>query len=374
MPRALRRALAVCLVALCAGAALVSTTAPSRRARIDGISEQDLARWGGSLTLSSFADSSFAKLFRTVWITGSAGPHIRLARIVVPWDVIGDADGEGLHFELFAAWLRDVKWLGLTPDVAIAQAESPFAGKAAELPRVPASAALYGEYVAALLSYAASAGEPIRYLEAWNEPNNSGKGRVNMWHPSAAAAAGFMNVATSLCARYACTPIAGDFLDSQYQRAGHQEVREGVTGMGVRYEQEYVARLRRPLPANWGFHPYAAVKYATTETISSFERALPLKSLELWFTEVGAYHCEAGTISTPAAQQQGARYLDALINFDFNVAHVFYYELKAPSEAQESACNGPRGADTSLYSFAGAARPAAQTLFGGPIPTRGSRE
>jgi len=363
MRRALRRALAACFLALCAGAALAGSTAPSHRTRVDGISEQDLALWGGSLTSSSFAASRFARFFRATWIAGGAGPHLRMARFVVPWDVMGDPRGERLHFELFAAWLRDVEWLGLTPDVAIAQAEAPLAGERGELPRVPGSAALYREYVAALLSYAAAGGEPIRYLEAWNEPNNSGRGAVNLWHPSAAAAAEFTNTAVSLCGRFGCTPIAGDFLDSQYRRAGHPEVEEGARGMGVGYEREYVAGLRRPLPQNWGFHPYAAVKYATTETISSFEHALPVRSLELWFTEVGAYRCQGGRLSGSGTQRRGARYIEALINSDFIVAHAFYYELKAPSQAQERDCPGPGGADTSLYSVSGAPRPAAQALL-----------
>jgi hypothetical protein len=340
---------------------------------VDGISEQNLARWGGSLTLSSFTSSNFANFFRAVWVDGDPGPHVRFARFVVPWDLMGDARGEGLHFELFAAWLRDVKWLGLTPDVAIAQAEAPIAVNGEELARVPVSPAVYSEYVGALLAYATAAGEPIRYVEAWNEPNNSGKGPVDEGHPSAAEAAEFMNVATSLCARDGCTPIAGDFLDSQYQRAGHAEVAEGATGMGVRYEQEYVAHLHAPLPANWGFHPYAAVKYRTTETISSFEQGLPLKNIYLWFTEVGAYRCEDGSAFTAGAQQQGARYLDTLINSDFNVAHIFYYELKAPTQAEESACPGAGGADTSVYSFAGAARPAAQAIFTGAGETAGAQ-
>jgi hypothetical protein len=370
-------------VALCVSLALARTIAPSprgllhgagrtaplQRSLLDGISEQNLARWGGALSLSSFSSSSFANFFRAKWVQGSPGPHIRFARFVVPWDLMGDASGEALHFELFAAWLTDVRWLGLTPDLAIAQAEAPIATSAGELPRVPASPAAYSEYVAALLSYASAAGEPIRYVEAWNEPNSSGKGPVNVAHPSATEAAEFTNAASSLCVQHGCTPIAGDFLDSQYQRAGHEEVKEGATGLGVRYEEEYVAHLRPPLPVNWGFHPYAAVKYRTTETIASFERALPIKSLELWFTEVGVYRCEGGTPSSPIAQREGARYLDALVASDFNTAHVFYYELKAPSEAQEALCPGVGGADTSLYSFTGQARPAAQVLFGGAIPT-----
>ena len=234
-----------------------------------------------------------------------------------------------------------------------------------------------------MLRFAASAGEPIRYLEAWNEPNNTGTGPVEEGHPSAARAAEFMNVASSLCAERGCTPIAGDFLDSQYQRPGHEEVKErtrgGPTGgdstsvpsagMGVAYEREYLAHLTPPYPLNWGFHPYAAVKYRTTQTIADFERALPSQDVAVWFTEVGAYLCQGAHASTQSEQADGVRYLDGLIDPALKVTHAFYYELKAETREQETSCSGPGGADTSVYGSRDQARPAAQAVFGRAIPT-----
>ena len=243
--------------------------------RVDGISDQSLPHWdNAAFDVASFSSRPFPNFFRDVWVGGKMG-HIRFARFVVPWDVMAEPRGEALHFDLFAAWLADVRWLGLTPDVAIEQAESVTRANGSDLGRVPASAESYRSYVAALLRYAVSIGEPIRYLEAWNEPNNTGTGRVQEGHPSAARAAQFMNAASSLCAEHRCTPIAGDFLDSQYERPGHEEVKERGTGMGLGYQREYLADLIPPYPVNWGFHPYAAVKYSTTQTIADFEHALP---------------------------------------------------------------------------------------------------
>jgi hypothetical protein len=368
--RALGRAFGCCLAVACLNGACFAAAAAARTFRVDGISDQNLAHWGGAeLNVASFAGGYFPNLFRNVWVRANPTPHIQYARFVVPWDVIGDASGERLHYQLFSAWLEDVKWLGLTPDVAITQAEEPTAANGVTLPRVPSSQAQYEQYISALLSYAASIGEPISTLEAWNEPNNPGLGASG--HPSAKAAAEFMNAASTLCAEYQCTPIAGDFLDSEYRWAHHAEGKEGTTGMGVEYEQEYERYLNPKNPPNWGFHPYAAVKYEVTETIEAFKDALPSMGDSIWFTEVGVYECEngkiAGTGTGATEQSAGASYLNKLIDTYFEVSHVFYYELRAPSEEQEAVC--PDSADTSLYNYTGEARPTASIIFGGAIPT-----
>jgi hypothetical protein len=319
-------------------------------AHIDGVSDQNL---------------------RSEWVGGVPTSHIRYARLVIPWDVMAAASGEALHFELLAGWLADVKALGLIPDVAIEQAEAPVALADGELlQRVPGSQASYRRYVSELLSYAASAGESISYLEAWNEPNNAALGPAAVGHPSARTAAEYMNTATVLCAAYRCTPMAGDFLDAEYRWAGHAEVHEGATGMGAAYEREYDSYLDPVNPPIWGFHPYAAVRYETTETVAEFRGALPDPSDSMWFTEVGVYECKGGHRTGLGdglgEQQGGARYLSRLLDSEFHVAHTFYYELKAPAEEQELAC--PDGEDTSLFSSTGQARGAARILFGGGTP------
>jgi hypothetical protein len=362
-------ALVVCLAALAVTLVVLAGESPRRQSpRVDGISDQNLAHWdGAAFDAASFAARPFPNMVRDALVRGGSR-QIRFARFVVPWNVMAVPHGEVLHFALFAAWLADVRWLGLKPDVAIEQAEAPTSVAAGTLGRIPSSTASYRAYVGALLGYAASVGEPIRYLEAWNEPNNTGTGPVDQGHPSAARAAAFMNTAGSLCAAWGCTPIAGDFLDSQYARPGHPEAREGGLGMGVAYEREYLADLTAPYPLNWGFHPYAAVKYRTTDTLVEFERALASEHVAVWLTEVGAYLCEGGRDAGPAAQAAGARYLEGLITPALKVAHAFYYELKAQTAQQEAGCPGRGGADTSLYSASDLPRPAVQALFGGATP------
>jgi hypothetical protein len=327
-----------CLVLAC-------TAGPAQAGSVDGVSDQSLA---------------------TEWVGSVPSSQIRYARLVVPWDVMAPGSGETVHFGLLRSWLADVKSLGLVPDVAVEQAEVEVASDGESLPRVPASPVLYRRYVSALLSYAASVGEPISYLEAWNEPNNVGLGTAGVGHPSARTAAEYMNAATALCAEDGCKPIAGDFLDADFRWAGHPEVHEGATGMGAAYEREYDSFLDPVNPPVWGFHPYAAVKYETTEAIAEFRGALPDPDDSIWFTEVGVYECKAGQVTGGGGgageQEGGARYLSRLIADDFSVAHTFYYELKSPSEEQEERCSG--GEDTSLYNYRGEARGAAQILFG----------
>lgn len=367
------RTLSACLAALCLSLALCSGSAraQARVNHVDGVSDQNLAHWdNASFNVSSFSNGYLAGLFRVPPTGGRIASQIKLARIVIPWDVMaGAAEGsERLHYHLLAAWLEDVKWLGLTPDVAVEQAETSVTSAKRTLPRVPRSSEEYEEYVSALLAYAASVGEPIQYLEAWNEPNNTGLGNVNAGHPSAAAAAHFMNAASSLCATRGCTPIAGDFLDSQYAWRGHEEVHEQVTntGMGVSYEDEYVAHLLPRRSIVWGFHPYAAVKYKTTETVTAFEQGLPGGSdNSVWFTEVGAYLCQRPSHrSTELEQKAGAEYLVRLIRDRFDVAHAFYYEI---SNGYHTETNCATGSDTSLYDKNDQPRPAAGIILESPV-------
>jgi hypothetical protein len=365
------------VAALCLSLVFVGAQAQARLTHVDGVSDQNLAHWdNAALNVSSFSSGYFANLFRTVWAGGSPASHIRLARFVVPWDVMSDVTGPEneepgkngeLDFSLFSAWLEDVKWLGLTPVVAVEEAQTEVNGDGAKLPPlVPGSRAEYEQYISGLLSYAASAGEPIAYLEAWNEPNSRG-----VAHPSAIKAAEFMNAATALCSADGCTPIAGDFLDSEFRPTVE---RDG--GLGVNYEQEYNAGLTS-LPVNWGFHPYAALKYEELKhgeetTVARFEKHLPNQSVSLWFTEVGAYFCEDGggypsgdQAEREAQQKKNAEYLNLLIDDYYEVAHVFYYEF-SNGYGTETEC--ARGPDTSLYNENDEPRQAASVIFEGTTP------
>jgi hypothetical protein len=286
----------------------------------------------------------------------------------------GPENGEGgnngeLDFRLLAGWLEDVKWLGLTPDLAVEQAPVSVARNGAKLPpAVPSSRFEYERYVSALLYYAASVGEPVRDLEAWNEPNNLG-----VQHPTAARAAEFMNAATSICAGR-CTAIAGDFLDSEYLRQNANGENAGLT-----YQRRYTEHLDPRSPAIWGFHPYAAVKYeelrhGQESTITRFESHLPAGGAAVWFTEVGAYYCErggrypaGGQAEKEARQRKNAEYLNELINRYYTVAHVFYYEL---SNGYGLETNCARTSDTSLYDHGDRPRAAEEVVFGAAAPAR----
>jgi hypothetical protein len=365
----------LCLVVACFFLVLGVGSASARLTRVDGVSDQNLAHWdNAAFNVGSFSNAYFPNLFRSVWVGGSPATHITMARFVVPWDVMGDTSDERLYYGLFTAWLEDVKWLGLTPEVAVEQASQAVISGGVELARVPSSSAQYEQYVSALLGHASAVGEPVADLEAWNEPNNNGVGAVNVGHPNAVAAAHFMNTATALCATYGCTAIAGDFLDSEYAWYGHGEVSEAGKGLGLNYEKEYETGLSGN-PVNWGIHPYGAVKYKTPEPISTFESNLPSGSGGhiVSFTEVGAYYCQqgggypaGGQAEKEAQQVTDAEYLNTLLNSYFEVAHSFYYEF-SNGYGQETNCS--TGSDTSLYNDEDHPRRAASVVFGGAIPT-----
>jgi hypothetical protein len=168
--------------------------------RIDGISDQNLAFWGGS------GKGPLAGLSANAWL-GAAGPHLRYARYVVQWDVMSRRTREPYrhYYEAFVEWYREVHALGLSADVVF--------GLYTGAP--PASADAYRSAIEELLS-----AFPVPYIEAFNEPN----GTANL---SAAAAAHFFNQAYGYCERHGCEAIAGDFLDTagaasyalQYKRA-----------------------------------------------------------------------------------------------------------------------------------------------------------
>src|SRR5262249_46497744 len=77
----------VSLVGLCLGLAL--TTVPARAARVDGVSEQNLAHWDdAAFSVSSYSGGYFPSPFRPVLALASAPSRVTLARLVVPWDVM----------------------------------------------------------------------------------------------------------------------------------------------------------------------------------------------------------------------------------------------------------------------------------------------
>jgi len=322
-----------CLSALWACGAGALARAPGARF-IDGISDQSLPAWYGSFPASPFA--SFLSQERL----GGDPRQITMARYVVQWNVASEpstgADAAGDYRERLEAWLADVASAGLTPVLALTSYDG-------ERPRGPAQ---YAPALSALLALAAAQGSPVHWVEAWNEPNDQGG------EPPAAAAA-FADAASSICAAgAACTVIAGDLQDGPQALA---------------YELEYERALRFA-PRVWGFHPYVAVKHHDAANLLELIAALPDGGAgsQIWFTEVGAYYCEAGALRGEALQAQDAEYLLRLIaDPALAPTHVFYYGFLY-KDGEAAPCEEGSGAsDTELFGPAGRPRAAAEVLLGG---------
>jgi hypothetical protein len=316
--------------------------APAARAadaRVDGISDQSLPAWDGA-----FASSSLAALLARR-LAGSPPAQIRFARYVVQWDAIAEPSGgpnpHGDYRERFEAWLVDVHALGLTPVVALTSYTT----------APPPAAGAYTPMLQALLDRALALGEPLAYVEPWNEPN--GQGRA-----AAATAAGLANAANALCSALgSCEVIAGDFQD---------------TAGAPAYERSYEAALTFA-PGAWGVHPYVAVATHDARTLSGIEAALPRRGsgtgaaagAPLWLTEVGGYYCRRGHVLGAARQAADVAYLlDALARATpIAPAHVFYYGVLY-ADGREAPCTGVGGEDTELYGPGDQPRPAALLVFG----------
>lgn len=228
-----RRALCLCLAALAAWMLAGAASARAGTQYVDGISDQGLPAWDGS-----FEASSFARFFRATWLH-----QISFARYVLQWNAMGEAshgpDAHGDYRERFEAWLRDVHNLGLAPVVALTSYTSAYPGSVSE----------YEPALEAVLADAARAGDPIGYVEAWNEPNNQGR-------EDAVKAADIADWANSTCERRSCQVIAGDFED-----------RPSV----ATYAQEYVSALSFS-PGIWGIHPYYSVKAGNDAAVLEIEQ------------------------------------------------------------------------------------------------------
>jgi|HubBroStandDraft_2_1064218.scaffolds.fasta_scaffold11759_2 hypothetical protein len=297
--------------------------------------------WAGNLTGTSGSSTAFPAFFASSWV-GSPPSHIKLARYVVQWDVMR---GAGYPEELanLQRWYAHTIDLRLTPELALDNYNcSDCSAPLATAEYTAALEALFGAYPG------------IQVLEAWNEPNNSHYSS----YLTPATAAHLMNAAYALCELHGCTAIAGDLLDSEPNM--------------LRYERDYEHDLIPADPGNWGIHPYHAVKYITDSTVTSFRDALPNPASDrIWFTEVGAYYCEAGHVYGERSQAEQARFLvDDLIP-EFQPIHVFYYEL-ASGYDEAPACDSQQD-DTALYaqgSVGGSmsARSAANVIFGSQPP------
>jgi hypothetical protein len=285
---------------------------PPGTAYVDGISDQSLPYWD-----PSFAGAYSAGFFHDAWVAGLSS-HISLARYVVQWNVMSGAYPN--YLEQLESWYGDVLTLGLTPEVSLAAYDGVLPGS-------------YHEYRSALHALL-DRFPATSYVEAWDEPNDT------PGLPTGTAAR-YTLIAQSLCRDRGCTVIAGNFLDSASM---------------IAYEREYARALYPESFANWGIHPYLAVKSRTAATVLAFRASLPDAGAgeRIWFTEVGAYRCEGGARPELLGERAQARDASWLVNRlmpEIQPAHVFYYEFlfkdhrPPPCDRSDS--------DTALYAPAG---------------------
>jgi hypothetical protein len=355
-----RRRLVLALAA--AGLMAVTLGAFAREASavpyIDGIADQNLGSWNGNFVDGQgLFNAPFFDYFQQDWV-GTPPSHILYARFVTAPDAI--AQGGTCESNLFR-WYSYVTSLHLTPVIAVWDvAEGGCADNGAP------SSAKYTTDMQQLTSALSGLGTTLPYLEAWNEPNDSGI--------SAANAATYWKDASSVCATAGCTALAGDFVDTADQSEKFNPTcTPTLTFNNLKsYEVSYVKGLGSARPAIWAFHPYLAVNCANPASVATFAANLPTSSPppQIWFTEVAAWECFDG--QTPprgtAAQNTDAIYLTN--NLMAQVAanpptHVFWYELAANGYTQNCA----KYTDSALYEANTApgvllARPAAQTVYG----------
>jgi hypothetical protein len=340
--RSNRRSAGLTVVVLCLSLACICTSAWAGTAYVDGVSDQSLMGWAGGFSEGGGPEPAFANYFDGAWAHGPA-THIKLARYVVQWDVMS---GAGYPEELanLQSWYTHTTALGLTPDLALDN----YNCEGCTAPETPAQ---YREALQALFR----AFPELAIVEAWNEPNDSHYSS----YVAPAIAAEFTNVAYAFCHEHGCATVAGDLLDSEANM--------------LDYERRYESYLDPRDPGDWGIHPYHAVKYMSAETVASFREALPDPATDsIWFTEVGAYDCEAGAAYGESSQERQARFLVDELMPEFRPEHVFYYELAWRYDEPPPCGDGQ--ADTALYAARTVngpllARSAAGVIFGSQPPT-----
>jgi hypothetical protein len=264
-------------------------------AHIDGISDQNLQAW----------DPRFSAFFRDSWVGGPLA-HVTLSRYVVQWNLMSGA--YPAYLAKYEDWYNASSALGLTPELAVTSYDGV----------LPPSTTDYQHEIERLLAL-----KPVRYFEAWNEPNNAP-------FLTPATAADFTNSAYSLCQKDGCTVIAGDLLDSPNM---------------VGYVADYEKYLTPPNPPNWGIHPYYAVKAESEATVLAFRANLPNSADAIWFTEIGAYNCIRGKQLGELHQAVAASWLVNRLIPAIQPAHVLYYEYL---DGNPPLCSGSN-ADTALY-------------------------
>ncbi len=353
-------------VAILASALACAAAAPAASAGtpyVDGISDQNLGLWSGDyVDGSGLFSTPFSDFFASSWVGSQGSQHLLYARFVTAPDTV--AQGGACEQHLYDWFTYVTQTLHLIPVISVW--DVPEGGCADTGAPSPAA---YTNDIQQLLTYLDGLYPPTTepYVEAWNEPNQSGL--------SPSVAAGYWTAANTVCANLNCTAIAGDFVDNDPDQ-GPQTFNPGCaanltyTEHLEPYETQYVTALGAARPAIWGFHPYYAVNCEQSASITTFEDNLPTPSGQTWFTEVGAWECVGGQSPPRGVDQQNAdaQYLvNTLMSASSPTApaHVFWYEMAAPKYTLS--CS--KYADSELYEASSdlgplAARPAAATVFG----------
>jgi hypothetical protein len=296
----LRRTLGACLAVLCLSLAVSSAFASAYTVFPDGISDQSIPNWD-----SGFSGSYFAGFFKSNWV---AGGHIQYARYVVQWNAMHGSGEPYVHYrEQFNAWVDDAASMGLTLDVSLTSYNGVY----------PSSKGEYKERLKEVLNQAIALGHPVRYLEAWNEPNNQG-------NRTAEVAAEYGNQGYVACEEVSsrCTIIAGNLED----------------GPGVQsYEETYRQHLN-PVPTIWGVHPYWSVEERNESYYEAFLRGLPNGGSgdQVWFTEIAVRECTPSKNNEEAGQASRAQWLVDTLIARRKPEHVFYYEFLLKEHKQPS--------------------------------------
>jgi hypothetical protein len=317
--------------------AILGTVASSSWAStsyVDGISDQSIPNWD-----SGFSGSYFAGFFGSTWV--SAG-HVRDARYVLQWNVMSESGEPYTHYrQQFTKWVEDAGAMGLTLDVALTRYVGVY----------PSTSAEYKERLKEILNQAKALGHAVRYVEAWNEPNNQGGYKKAS---EAVTPAHFANSAYAACEEgYGCAVIAGNVEDNSGAKAYEEEYRKGLS----------------PVPAVWGVHPYYSVEERNESYYTKAVEGMPNGGAgdQVWITEVAVRMCTPSKNNAEAGQAERARWLVDTLIHNKKPEHVFYYEFML-GERRVPTCSE---FDDALYvpssdpNASDAPRAAADLIFGG---------
>jgi hypothetical protein len=258
------------------------------------------------------ANACFAASWLDPLIHGGYG--MSYVRTTLPYDAVASADSSGRcissgtgaggyrnpdpnrngaqYRTYFLNWLAAAKRLGLEPVVAFTM------GTAAIDDPVPAASALdQRKYYCAVywtLWAAAHEGTPVRYVEAWNEPD------VNGYKENPSGAAAVYNDASQAVSRVHADDTAVPAAELAAGTLSSMDCARGaVCSNLLAYLNGYIDSLAHA-PGYWSFHDYDDVTAAGIEQASPYASSLdafagvlasrygPGYHGEIWITESGA--------------------------------------------------------------------------------------